>query len=226
MVCGVIALIYAVLFSPLFRVRSISVSGNQRLTEAEISRQTRSVLDRSFLGNNSLFVSPDALEKQLKTDNYQLEMVRVQRSLLGGIRIVVKEQQPTLQWRSGSSVFVLSGNGVAYAQRSNVDNTLAVIEDSTNLPVKIGQKVVPSSFVEFARNLDKQLASVGLRAASKSVAETTTELYVKSDKGYTIKLDTTRSLGSQMGDLRAVLAKKISPKDYVDLRIAGRVFYK
>lgn len=225
-IAGCVLVLYAVLFSPLFRVRNIAVLGSQRLAAAEITRQTRAILSRSFLGSNSLFVDPSALEKQLKADNYQLETVRVQRSLLGGIRITVKEQQPTLQWRSGSSVFVLSGNGVAYAQRSSADKALAVVEDSTNLPVRIGQKVVPSSFVEFVRNVDRQLALVGLKSTQMLVAETTTELYVKTDKNYMVKFDTTRSLGSQVGDLRAVIAKKIAPKDYIDLRIAGRVFYK
>ncbi len=162
----------------------------------------------------------------MKADNYQLENVQVERTLLGGVRITVKEQQATVQWRSGSSVFVLSGNGVAYAQLDGVDKTLPLIEDSTNLPVRIGQKIVPSSFVEFVRSVNRQLASVGLKVANQSVAETTTELYVKTDKGYTVKFDTTRSVDEQLSDLRSVLAKKVVPKEYIDLRIAGRVFYK
>lgn len=223
---GVIALLYVILFSPLFKVRTITVRGNRELTVAELTKQSQTILAGSFLGTNSIFVNTDGLGKQLKENNYQLENVRVERTLLGGVRITVKEQQATLQWRSGSSVFVLSGNGVAYAQLGKVDKALPVIEDSTNLPVKIGQKIVPSSFVEFARNADQQLATIGLKSSNKSVAETTTELYVKTDKGYTIKFDTTRSLDEQLGDFRAVLAKKITPKEYVDLRIAGRVFYK
>lgn len=222
----VIGAVYIVLFSPLFRVRSIAVRGNQQLTADELKKQTEAILSASFLGNNSLFVNPDEIGKRLKANNYQLESVRVERRLLGGIQVRVSEQQATLQWRSGSSVFVLSGNGKAYAQLDNLDKGLPVVEDSTNLPVKIGQKVVPSSFVAFVRKIDPQLPLLGLQSVDKSVAETTTELYVKTNKGYVIKLDTTRSLESQIGDLRAVLAKKVNPSEYVDLRIAGRVFYK
>ena len=218
--------VYLVLFSPLFRVRSIAVRGNQQLTTEELKKQTQAILSASFLGNNSLFVSPDEVGKRLKADNYQLESIRVERRLLGGLLITVSEQRATLQWRSGSLVFVLSGNGKAYAQLDTLDKGLPVVEDSTNLPVKIGQKVVPSSFVAFVRDVDPALALLGLQATNKSVAETTTELYVTTSKGYVIKLDTTRSLESQMSDLKAVLAKKINPSEYVDLRIAGRVFYR
>jgi cell division septal protein FtsQ len=222
----IIGFVYVVLFSPLFKVRSIAVRGNQQLTTEELKKQTQAILSASFLGSNSLFVNPDEIGKRLKTNNYQLENVQVERRLLGGILVTVSEQRATLQWRSGSSVFVLSGNGKAYAQLDNLDKGLPVVEDSTNLPVRIGQKVVPSSFVAFVQKVDPQLASLGLQSTNKSVAETTTELYVKTNKGYVIKLDTTRSLESQISDLRAVLAKKISPSEYVDLRIAGRVFYK
>lgn len=223
---GVVFVFYVVLFSPLFRVRNVTVRGNRELTSQELTKQTKAILAGSFLGTNSIFVNTDAIGKQLKADNYQLENVQVERTLLGGVRITVKEQQATVQWRSGSSVFVLSGNGVAYAQLDGVDKSLPLIEDSTNLPVRIGQKIVPSSFVEFVRSVNRQLASVGLKAANQSVAETTTELYVKTDKGYTVKFDTTRSVDEQLSDLRAVLAKKVAPKEYIDLRIAGRVFYK
>lgn len=223
---GVILIIYTVLFSPLFRVRNIAVRGNSELTSQELVKQTKIILAGSFLGTNSIFVNTDEVGKQLKDNNYQLEAVRVERTLLGGVRITVKEQQATLQWRSGSSVFVLSGNGVAYAQLDGVDKALPLIEDSTNLPVKIGQKIVPSSFIDFVRSADQQIALIGLKVTNQSVAETTTELYVKTDKGYIVKFDTTRGVEEQLADLRAVLAKKIVPKEYIDLRIAGRVFYK
>ncbi len=223
---AVTSLLYVVLFSPLFRVRAIGITGNKQLTSAELRAQTQTLLESTFLGSNSIFVNTNGLARQLKANNYQLEQVAVERTLLGGIRIRVVEQHPTLQWRSGSSVFVLSGNGRAYAQFDEVDKKLPLVEDSTNLPVKIGQKIVPSSFINFVNKVDTQLASMGQQSVNKSVAETTTELYVKTAKGFVIKFDTTRSLDSQMQDYRAVTAKGVAPKEYIDLRIAGKVFYK
>jgi cell division septal protein FtsQ len=166
------------------------------------------------------------LEKAIRQRNYQIEQVRVERSLLGGLRVTIREQQATLQWRSGSSVFVLSGNGVAYAELSKVDGKLPAVEDSTNLPVKTGQKIVPSSFVGFVVKIKPQLDAAGIKAEAISVSETTTEVSVKTNKGFIMKLDTTRSLESQVADYKAIAAKKIVPKEYVDLRIAGKVFYK
>ncbi len=225
-IVGIIAVLYGVLFSPLFRVRSIAVEGNTKLSVDQVRQQVNIILKSSFLGDNALFINTTELGRELKARNYQIDQVMVDRSLLGGLRIRLREQQATLQWRSGSSVFVLSGNGVAYAELKNLDSKLPLVEDSTNLPVKIGQKIVPSSFVKFATNLKPQLQAVGLAAKSVSVSETTTEVSVVTNKGFTIKLDTTRSLESQMGDYQAVVAKKLVPKEYIDLRIAGRVFYK
>lgn len=224
-VCLLVVL-YGILFSPLFRVRTIAVSGNEQLTTREVQSQVKDLLGRSFLGDNAIFVNPIGLARELKKRNYQLEQVSVERSLLGGIRVRLKEQRATIQWRSGSSVFVLSGNGVAYAELSSVNTALPIVEDSTNLPVKSGEKIVPSSFVKFIAELPEQLAAAKLKAISISVADTTTEIEVKTDKGFMIKLDTTRSLDSQMADYRSVAAKQIVPKEYVDLRIPGKVFYK
>lgn len=217
---------YVVLFSPLFRVRAIAVQGNTKLTSSQVSDQVMQILRGSFLGDNALFVNGVELEKAIKQRNYQIEQVRVERSLLGGLRVTIREQQATLQWRSGSSVFVLSGNGVAYAELGEVDGKLPAVEDSTNLPVKTGQKIVPSSFVGFVVKIKPQLEVAGIKAEAISVSETTTEVAVKTNKGFIMKFDTTRSLESQLADYKAIAARKIVPKEYVDLRIAGRVFYK
>ena len=222
----VLSLFYIAIFSPLFRVRTIAVRGNQQLTATEVQQQVVALLNKSFLGDNAIFVNPEGLAKELRAANYQLEEVRVERSLLGGLRVTIKEQQATLQWKSGSSVFVLSGNGVAYAEQQKLNTSLPTVEDSTNLPVKTGQKIVPSSFVAFVTDLNTKLASAGVVVASISVPETTTELAIKTKQGIVIKFDTTRNVEGQIMDYRSVMAKKISPKEYIDLRIAGKVFYK
>lgn len=221
-----IGLLYAVLFSPLFRVTKLAVGGNSQLSTQTITGELNTILDSSALGRNSLFMSTSRLEKQLGARLNTLSRVTVSRTLFGGLNVRVEEHRPAIRWKSSSSVFVLSTDGRAYAEATASDKNLPIVEDSTNLPVEIGSKVVPASFVAFTTSLKQQFAGLKLGIISISVPATTNELYVKTDKGYETKLDTTRSIEDQLIDLKAVLAKKVTPKEYVDLRIAGRVFYK
>jgi hypothetical protein len=62
------------------------------------------------------------------------------------------------------------------------------------------------------------------------VKETTFDLHVTTDKGYKLIMDTSRPVEEGTRDLKAVLAllasQKKAPTEYVDLRIAGKAYYK
>ena len=109
--------------------------------------------------------------------------------------------------------------------------TLPVVEESTNLPVKIGDRVVPASFIGFCSGLIETLPKKsGLQITGMRVPDTTSELYVVTNRGYYLKFDTTRSSSEQVGDLKIVLdtlaRQKKTPAEYIDLRIAGKAYYK
>ena len=75
-----IAFIYAVVASPLLKIKKVEITGLQTLNSSEINDQVEKILASSYLNQNILFVSADQINSQLKADNYQIakaEIVRI-----------------------------------------------------------------------------------------------------------------------------------------------------
>ncbi len=228
----VLVLFYAVVASSLFKIKKIEITGNQTLNSEALRSQVQAVVGSSLLNQNILFVSGSQINKQLKTDNYQIAQAKIERIPFNTIKVVITEQKPSILWRSGNKVSVFTQDGKAYSGEPNQTllNSLPTVEDTTNLPVKAGEKIVSEQFVAFVVDAYAQLPQRGVEVSSMQIEETTTELIVVTKQGYKIRFDTTRPLSEQLTDLTAVLdlLKKQNKKitQYIDLRINSKAFYK
>ncbi|MDP4038428.1 MAG: FtsQ-type POTRA domain-containing protein [bacterium] len=223
-------LIYIAFFSPFSQVGKITVVGKTTLPSDEITRQVNQAISASITGRSTIFLNTSQIEDQLINQNYQFSSVKIERVFPNGIKINVKEKQPSIIWRSGSSSYVLSEDGRTITDMTVNYSNLPTINDSANLPVKIGDKLVPASFVTFVLETIGGLNDRGIKIISMEVPDTTSELYIKTDKAYLIKFDTNKNATEQLVSLDSVL-KTLSrqnkkPSEYIDLRVEGRIFYK
>lgn len=228
----ILLLIYAVIASNLLKIKDIEIVGNQTLNSEGIKTQVQAVVGSSILNQNILFVSSSQISKQLKSNYYQISNVKLERIPLNTIKITITEQQPSIIWKTGNNTAVFTQDGRAYSGEPNQQllKSLPIVEDTTNLPVHVGEKVVSEQFIGFVVEVSKQLPRRGVDVANMQIEETTTELVVITKQGYKIRFDTTRALEQQITDLIAVLdlVKKQNKKitQYIDLRINSKVFYK
>lgn len=224
-------LFYSLFFSHFFKINRIIVRDNKPASVSDITSQTNQLLNSSLLGRNILFMNSGALAKNLAAKNYQFVSVVARKHYLHTVEIVVVERASSLLWQSGNTIYVLSQDGRAIEQANGQkpNSQLSVIHDDANLPVKLGDTVVPTRFIDFVRQVLQLLPKQGLKAQSLSVPVTTNELYVQTSGGYIIKFDTNRVVEEQLSDLAATLAtlksQKKQPQEYIDLRVAGKVFY-
>lgn len=231
-ICILLVAIYAVLASNIFRINNIEVSGNQTLSSENIKSQVKTIIAGSSINQNIIFVPSSGVEKQLKKDNYQIADVRLERIPFNTIKVTITEQKPSILWKSGNSLSIITENGRGFVGEPNdeLKSNLPTVEDLSNLPVKEGDKVVSQEFIVFVNDANKLLSQNGVAISTMQVEETTTELTVITKDGYKIRFDTTRPFSEQLSDLNAVLdslkkqGKKIT--QYIDLRINGKVFYR
>ena len=93
-----------------------------------------------------------------------------------------------------------------------------------------GAQVVSVGFLDLVNKIYKTLPEKNILATKFEIKDTTTELFVTTQEGYVIRLDSTRPASEQITDLVTVLdllkqqGKK--PLEYIDLRINGKAFYK
>lgn len=225
-------LAYAIIASSLFKIHTIQVDGAFTLSNESIRQQAKDVITSSPLTQNIIFVPTGKISDELKKQNYQIAQAEVTRSGLNSITIKITEQKPSILWSSGNTLSVIGANGHAYDGEITtiMKEKLVTVVDTTNLPVKKGEKVVSQEFVDFINKLNEQLPNMGVAVKQYQIGDTTTELQAITVAGYHIRFDTTRPVEEQLQDLSAVLAqmKKQGKKavEYIDLRINGKVFYK
>lgn len=225
-----ILLFWWIFLSGFFTVNKINVKGNKTVTGREVSEQLLEILNSSALGRNLLLVDTKKLIRQFSEKNPRLGSVKINKHWPNGLEVTVVERQPSLIWKTGNSQYVLSENGQAYSEWGGESSPLSVVTDSTNLPVKVGQQVVPASFIVFSRDLTAGLKKARVEFDNLFVPETTSEIFVHTKAGYILKFDATRSVDDQVVDLTAVLdalaKQKKKPAEYIDLRVSGKAFYK
>ncbi|HSX48617.1 MAG TPA: FtsQ-type POTRA domain-containing protein [Candidatus Nanoarchaeia archaeon] len=213
-----------------FGIKNITVTGNKQLSKSEIIKTAQASTSHRPWRNNLLTLDEAALRKDLLASNYRFKSVSFVRHLPKSLEIKVAERQPSLNWQTGGQTYTLDVDGSLIGP-AEPGSPLPTVLDSANLPVKAGDKVVPAKFVKFCTDIVEQMPKrTGVAVASLRVPDTTSEVYVTTNKGYLIKFDTTREASEQIDDLVNVLATlsriKKTPAEYIDLRVENRAYYR
>ncbi len=210
-----------------FAVKTISVSSPGRAVE--IKAETKKDVSASWRQQNLLTLDAGSLADKLQQADPLLSSVNVRRSWPNGVVITAVLRQSGIGWSTGEQKYLLDRDGTAIGALPQASK-LPMVTDGTNLPVNVGQRVASTKFVAFVTALVPALASHGIGVTGLSIKDTTLDLDVSTNKGYYLVLDTGRGVDEAMSDLVPVLtllaAQKKTPASYIDLRIAGKAYYR
>jgi cell division septal protein FtsQ len=225
LVIGVGVVIFAL--ARFFAVQAVTVKSAAR--GAEIKTEAQTVVRSSWRQGNLLTLDKEAFMSTLQQADPLIRSVMVQRKWLHTLTLTVVLKQPSVGWSSGGQQYLLDRDGTVIGMLS-AGAKLPVVNDGSNLPVAVGRRAVGGHFVAFVTALAPALSAAGIGATSMDVKETTLDLSVSTNKGYRLVFDTSREVSDEMADLKSVLAllasQKKVPAEYIDLRIAGKAYYK
>jgi cell division septal protein FtsQ len=212
------------------RLNTIRISGAKELDTGHLQRVAQEGASKQWFGRNALLLNTGALVTYIETAEPGVKSAQIKHRGFHTVEVVVTERQPSLNWKSNNILYLLDVDGTVIGPSKGSYVRLPTVTDSTNLPVKEGSIVAPASFVAFSGEFIRRLPEAGLQASEAIVPETTSELNIKTQQGYMLKLDTTRNAGSELDDLKNVqreLAKAHkAPTQYIDLRIEHKAYYK
>jgi len=217
-------LIYALFGTPLLVLNKFDIQGNH-LVEAEEIR--KAVFKDGFKPINALLFRDGKAKAQILSIP-QIRDAHFRKNILKRTLIaIIDEHETTIIWQSNNERFMVNRLGVVYGI-AKADSPLIVVEDLKNVPVNLNQKIVATEFIEFVTAVSANLPrKTNLAARRVIIPETTYEIEVVTSDGWKIILDTTRSVETQLNNLVKVLrSTKTPPREYVDLRIDDRVYYK
>jgi len=209
-------------------ISTVKVTGTTNLSNKEVERLVRSSISRNPWYANYFTVGGLKLNRTLPEQEPRIKTAIVKKTFPNTITVAITERQPGVVWVSAGENWEVDIEGMIIGAAGS-NKPMATVIDTANIPVKPGDRVAPSRFVRFTQDIADDIHTVtGLSIENFRVPESTSEVYVKTTKGYLIKFDTTRSASDQLNDLALVL-KNLNgktPSQYIDLRVAGRAYYQ
>lgn len=228
LVMGILALIVVVWSFGATLINTIKVSGTTNLSNKEVERLVRSNISRNPWYASYFTSGGLKLDRTLPEQEPRIKTASIKKTFPSTLTISVVEREPGVVWVSAGENWEVDIEGVIIGAAGS-KKPMATVIDTANIPVKPGDRVAPSRFVRFTQDIaDGITPQTGLKIENFQVPESTSEVYVKTNKGYSLKLDTTRSALEQLKDLSLVI-KNLNgkvPSQYIDLRVAGRAYYQ
>ena len=211
----------------VFNVKKVSVESTTR--RDELTREVQDIIVANWMLSNLLTLSPDRLSTQLQAADPMVKTAAVSQHWPSGVSVKVTLKRPSLGWTSGNQSFLLDRDGTVIGALPT-GLALPVVQDNSNLPVQMGQRVTSSQFVGFTIDAASAMARLKLGPTKLEVKDTTLDLYATTPAGYQLIFDTSRSPVDEVADLKAILsalaAQKKQPIQYIDLRVVGKAYYK
>jgi cell division septal protein FtsQ len=229
---------YLLFYSPLLRITTVAIDGTQNIStrvlkERYVDWQLQQQRLKIFPQNNLIMFSKKWLTELISRD-YSLASLKIKKQWPHTLVITLSEKNPELVWMAGSTYFYLGENGDIASQLPSQEMAAGIptIVDDSNTAAKVGQPVLTRDKVVFIEQLiDKirQIPSIEA-VAYHMISGAGTQVNVQTAAGYVINFDTSKNIDAQVTKLQRILDdqafKDNPPKEYIDVRLGDRVYYK
>lgn len=212
------AAIYFLYYSSFFVIKNIIIENSQ-------NSQLAGELEK-LKGKNILFFNSKNYVNELSVKYPEVVNVKILRGLPDTIRVQFSERQSKIIWQTNNQNYLVDAQGIIY-EKIETANDLPLIIDNKNLQVSIGQGVVSQNFIKFITELNSTFKDkIGFNITGFQVSDTIFQVEAFTDQKWKIIFDSNRTAADQLAQLSQFIStNKDEIKDYVDLRVEGRVYY-
>lgn len=236
-----VAIVSLVWYTAIINHISVTVKKPLQLDQSLKDQYSQSFI-RTFHKNaaGSLYALLDEANfaKVIKAAHPEIKDIKLQQTRLFSktIEAEIKFRKPKFVWiDSSKKQQFVDDEGVLFS--TNRTNQLAtdmiIIEDQGATVASLGQSVLGQKTVDFITNLPDNLPPLyaGAKIEKVIIPQATRQLQIKmASVPYLLKFSLERSLEEQVGELGTLLNalkdQKITPSQYIDLRIAHKAYYK
>ena len=238
---GFILLVCVVYASTLSSDAKLQVLGDQQKTGLRLGpdtyeSQVREVFSESLLNRSKLLIDTDKIAAKLQEKYPELGEVAVILPLAGRRPVVqIRPAEPALLLGTLEGGLVVDENGRTMADarqvESSIRDALPLLQDESGLSVERGSYALPKETVVFVRIVAAQLQHKKLKIQTMSLPTVANEMHVRVEgKNYFVKFDLRGEGRAQAGTYLATKEKLEkdgkTPKEYIDVRLPGKVYYK
>lgn len=210
-----ITLIVVTMFSPLFNIKSIVVTGNNKITQNEIIS-----LSQVQLEENTYKINKYKVKQRIKENAY-IEDVTIKRKLPSELQISIVERQVAFMIEYGASFVYIDNQGYI----------LEISENKLGLPILQGIQTESAQFEAGKRleNEDLQKMNTVLKimeiAKNNDISNIITRIDIEDEENYKIIFET-KEKTAYLGDNSNLNTKILTIKAILEKNegIAGEIF--
>lgn len=173
----------------------------------------------------------DDLLHHIQATHPEVESIRVEQGgAMGEAAVTIAARQPIARWSIDGDNQYVDGRGIVFSRNYYADPGLQIV-DNSGARVDSNRLIASNRFLGFIGRVVSGSQSSGLLVNAVTIPPGTTRQIIVTLKGSAIqyKLSVDRSAGQQVEDMARVskyLADRSLVPGYVDLRIAGKAYYK
>lgn len=194
------------------------------------------LMQQSVLTRNKLVLDTGEIERRLQEQFSEITSVAVVLPIISRTPVVyIQVAEPVLLLENGGQKFIIDEKGRALINAAVAGDVGALkllpVKDSAQLAIQPGSQVLTGHDVRFMQEVRDQLASKGLKVTHVDLPAQASALNVFIEgKPYYIKFTTTsdarQAAGTYLALNQYLEGKKVTPKEYVDVRVNERAYYK
>lgn len=233
-------LVYVFLFSPLFKIKTIEVSGNKEIKTEMIKE--------SFNYGNIFLLTNNKIKDNLLNNFPKILELNIEKNLLKGIvKLTIKErqrfgiicqisEQETRDKKQEiiKGCFYIDKEGFTFEDAPETSGSLILlIKDYSQRDFNLGDQILEGEVVSFCSQVKEALSLETDIRVSDFIIQSfpCKDLKAITSEGWYIVFDPQRDAGGQILTLRAILGESIDQEErkeleYIDLRIENRAYYK
>lgn len=234
----VLVVLLIIYISPNPKIKIINSSQDTTLIKPVSTYQKfiDNLLRKSVINRTKLTIDTINLEKTISQQFPEFNKVEVTLPLIGNKpTVVLVSAKPTFLLTSINGSFVVGSDGRVIANASNISQTslgnLPVVQDDSGVDIVPGKIILPIKTVEFINQVIQQLAVKNIAVTSLVLPRLAGELHVKiKDKTYYIKFnfnaEPRQAIGTFLAVKKKIDSEHLEVKEYIDVRVEERAYYK
>ncbi len=228
----VIFIVYVFIYSDIFRIHKFEVTGNDLISQNEISDSISNYLSKNYFliipKDNMIFFSKESIKNDIM-NKYVLEDVNVKRGWQS-LGINITEKICFLIVFDQKNYYYLSLDGTVLRQLPQdelgirSDQLPTIIYDKE---IFIGEKILTDKKINFILDLDEMIKEASLVPKSYE-SRGVLDVAVIIDPGWKAYFDINSNIEKSVENLEIIIKNKISDLrniNYIDLRTGDKVYY-
>lgn len=227
---------YVLFFTPLFKIKSISAQGTDKISSDEFINAAKEYISGSWWKiskDNYFLVSEAKMTNYLRQKFPGLKSVKANRKFPDGLEVQAKDREKAITYCGALRCFYADEEGIIFEEAPEIYGGMNLtIKDNSGRNVEIGEKALEPEFILFAQKTGEIInseANIGL-VSFQIKSYPTTDLIAQTSEDWQIMFDVEMDAANQVAALKRVLEEKIGDQrgrlEYIDLRIGNRVYYK